>query len=330
MPIGSVRRGGKPPRRNNRNDRPATARLLSRHLSRTAPRPSTCTPPHTVHKKLPNRQVYKKTAIGRRVYKKLINVWYNITKSTFGDNLDFKVTGTETRTVRFMKFVVRMFKRKPEVTYLDGAMPQRAIFIANHSGASGPMTYRTYLTPPPMMIWAANEMMGGYKSRKRYLIDVFYGRKLGYGKFRARLCGTLFALVSGIIYNAGGTIPVYYDAGMRKTFAYSVECLRQGVSVLVFPENSDDGYNEELGALHRGYLTLAAVAKKELGEEIPVVPMYYSRRHAAIVVGKPHYASAITEELGKEGANEYFRNYINSLYTDYILKDKENEAAAEE
>ena len=230
----------------------------------------------------------------------------------------------DTLSTRFMKWFVRHFKRRPTIISLgEEAVPAAgSIIIANHSGASGPMNYRTFLSPPPMMIWAAHGMCSGYRERRRYLIDIFYGQKLGYGKVRAWVSGTLFAIFSRFIYDSAGVIPVYYDGRAKQTFTQSVEVLKEGISVLIFPENSSEGYKEEVEEFFGGYITLARAAARSLKKEPPVYCMSYSKKRNSIVIGAPMYVSELFKTMSKSEINEHFRTYLNSLKQYYPEKKR--------
>lgn len=230
--------------------------------------------------------------------------------------MDFSKRQKDNFSARFIKWVIRRFKRRPKVINLNGdeLPPGGSILIAQHSAASGPMTYRTFLAPPPMMIWGAHPMCEGYRARRRYLIDIFYGQKLGFGKFRAWICGTLFAIVSRWIYDSAGVIPVYYDNRAKQTFSNSIKCLKEKISLLIFPENSTGGYNEVINeSFHAGYITLAKLAFKFSGTDTPVYCMNYSKKCNCVVIGKPLYVNEMLKTMHKDEVNEYFRTYMNGL-----------------
>ncbi len=220
--------------------------------------------------------------------------------------------------------IIHIIRKRPKIISVDGGkIPENSIFIGNHSGASGPMTYRTYLAPPYMMTWGAHQMCEGYRSRRRYLIDIFYGKKLGFGKVRAWVSGTLFAIVSKMIYKRAGIIPIYYDNRLKTTFELSLDALENGVSVLIFPEDSDVGYKEILEReFHPGYISFARLSAKHFGKEFPVNTFYYHKQKSVIILGKPHYISELSKTMNKQEINRYFRKYMMSLYYDYIQNDK--------
>lgn len=233
---------------------------------------------------------------------------------------EYKIYKKNNWLASVLQFIVKhILRRKMRVINLNEEMPHGSIFIGNHSGASGPMCYKAFLTPPAMMTWGAHQMCENYRSRRRYLVDIFYGQKLGYGKTRSKISGTLFGLVSGLIYWSAGIIPVYYDNRLKKTFTWSIKCLEEDVNVLVFPENSDQGYKDVLlDDFHPGYISMTRLAEKKLGRELPVYTLYHSKKDNVIIIGKPHYISELSKTMSRDEINDFFRNYMNSLYTEYI------------
>jgi len=235
----------------------------------------------------------------------------------------FKVKKKENLLGSILRGVVKIIKRKMKVVNLNDSLPEGAIMIANHSGASGPMTYRRFLTPPSMMVWGAYQMLEGYRERRRYLIDIFYGQKLGYSKKRSKVSGTLFGIVSRILYKTAGVIPVYYDNRLKETMRQSIACLDENVSVLIFPENAENGYQDFMSEdFYKGYITLSKIYKKHSGREVPVYTLYHSKADNVVVVGKPHYVSEIAAKHGKENVNRFFRNYMNELRENYVVKNR--------
>ncbi len=235
----------------------------------------------------------------------------------------FRIKKKENALSRFLNWAIRLFKKRPHFINLSGeelSGDKKAIYIGNHSGASGPMTYRAFVTPMPVMTWGAHPMCEGYRQRRRYLIDIFYGQKLGMGKTAAWWAGTSFAIVSGLIYGAAGIIPVYYDGRVKHTFEYSLDCLDQGVSVLIFPENSDKGYMQYMEEdFHPGYISLSRMHTRKTGEELPVQTLYYSKKKNVVVIGKPFYISELQKTMDKRAINEFFKSYMNELYTEYVV-----------
>jgi len=214
--------------------------------------------------------------------------------------------------IRMVKAVFRWFKRKHEIRGYSGLLPDPALFIANHDGAGGPLTLNIYF-PKILVPWGAHQMNGKYPARWNYLYQVFYRQKLGYSKVRAFLLSTLFALVSKILYDGVKLIPSYPDARVRHTLAESLEHLQNGNSLLIFPEDSSEGYRETVEMFHSGFIYLAQEYRKRNGSDLPIVPLFFDRKSRQIVVGEPRRLGEFGDVSARRLLAERFRLILNDL-----------------
>ncbi len=242
----------------------------------------------------------------------------------------FKVKEKYNLFDRTLRGICRKVKEKPTIINLnEGELIKKSILIGNHSGASGPFTYKVFFEHK-MMTWGAHQMLEGYKSRWNYLYHVFYQQKLHFSKGKAWWSATSFGLVSRILYKSGGILPVYYDMRIKKTFKYSFECFDKDMSVLIFPENSDEGYDDIIEKdFHNGYLQLSLLYFRKHKEDLPIYTMSYSKKYKTLVIGKPMYLQEILKTHTMEEANKMFREYMNELHTEYILKPNQAKEEAE-
>ncbi|MCL2675776.1 MAG: hypothetical protein FWE84_04220 [Firmicutes bacterium] len=240
----------------------------------------------------------------------------------------FKVKQRENFTDKILRAIGALFKRSPKFTDLnEEAIEKKSILIGNHYGAGGPYTYRTHMKHR-FMTWGAHQMCEGFKSRWRYLYHVFYRQKKGYRKFPAWIMASLFSLASRWVYGFAGVIPIYYDLNIAHTFKYSFECLSKDVSVFVFPENSNEGYKEIIEEFYPGFLKLAQLYYNKFKVDLPIYTLFFSARHKRVIVGKPMYLQELKKELSSEQEIlDCFRNYMNSLYIDIIIKEDEERKA---
>jgi len=218
------------------------------------------------------------------------------------------------------KSLMRIFKKRPEILDLTTGENKTGIIIANHSGASGPFTYQLYF-PRKNVPWGAHEMCGNYKERWNYLYYVFYQQKLHYGKIKSFLIATPFAVISKMLYNGAELIPTYRDGRLRNTIKNSLEILKEGRNILIFPENSTNGYEEILTEYHGGFITLAKIFFERTGEDLPIYPVYYSAKFNKMVIDKPLYIQKLIKEENippRELAN-IFKDKTNDLYFKHII-----------
>lgn len=217
----------------------------------------------------------------------------------------------------FAKFLRLVFKR-PEIINLAGELPTRAIYVANHSAMAGPVVYNLYF-PVPHAPWGAYPMLEGYKSRFKYLRDVYFVQKRKMNKAFASFLATFEACFSIWIYKGMHVIPSYPDGRLLKTLRISLDHIENSRAVMVFPERSETGYHETLTGFSAGFVVLAERYKKLHGEDIPIYPIYYHKSLNKMVVGEPHSLDEFKDKnmTRNEIANEFCK-ITNQLFVDYV------------
>lgn len=209
------------------------------------------------------------------------------------------------------------------IVHLDDGFKGNRIMVGNHSGAKGASVYR--LSSPDkdyFMSWGAHQMIEGYKDRRAYLKDIFYGQKLGYSKAKANASATVFAMVSKIIYRVAGILPIYYDMRFKSTIEHSLTCFENGVSIMIFPEDSSKGYFDEITSFSPGFLYLSKIYYKKYGIDLPIYPAYFNRHYMKIVFGKPLYYQELLKTHTQDEILKIFVDEVNGLNHKYILRDK--------
>ena len=213
---------------------------------------------------------------------------------------------------------LRMFFKKPKILSLSGELNDRAVFVANHAAMFGPVVYNLYL-PAQFAQWGAWPMLGTWKQRYRYLRDVYFIQKRHKNKFAATLLALFEAGFSPMFYKGLHVLPSYNDQRFLITLRKSIQVLDSGKGVIIFPENSDDGYHETLTEFYAGFVELAKYYRKRKGEDVPIYPVYYHAKLKKIVIGFPSYYSEY-EAKGmdrKQIANEFCRQ-VNELFEQHI------------
>lgn len=221
----------------------------------------------------------------------------------------------------FVKNVMRLFYKRPRVTSLSGDIPDRAIFVSNHCNKRGPVVLTLYM-PKAFCPWGAHEMLGGYMSRLRYLRDVYYVQKRGYRRFPATVCATFEAFFSIWFYRGMHFISSYSDTRLYETIKESMAAIDHDFPVLVFPENSSEGYKEILTEFFPGFVMLALHYYRKHGVDLPVYPVYYHDKTQNIMIGEPSYVQDYVKAgFDKKAIAEEFRKKVNALH-DRILQCK--------
>lgn len=222
---------------------------------------------------------------------------------------------------RVFKWVFHPVFYVKNVEYLGEKLPEKCIIIANHNNKKGPMVYEFSL-PIRHVTWGAHQMLGGYKMRFRYLRDVLYIQKNGVKKWKATLKAGFESIFSIYTYRGMKVIPTFPDARLRRTLQYSMQCLDAGMAISMFPEDSNEGYFDEMKHFFSGFVMLAEQYYKKTGEDVPVFPVYYGRKKKKIVVGKPVYVQELAKQgLKRDEIAEKCRLEVNALYYDHFKEE---------
>ena len=139
------------------------------------------------------------------------------------------------------KIFTKLFWNNIKLTIIPNELPTKCILVSNHCAKKGPMAFEIAL-PIFNVKWGAHEMLGNYKSRRNYLKNIFYIQKQGWKKSKASFVATFEAIFSKMIYKGMKFIETYPDQRVRITLRNSIKVLDDNKAILVFPENSNEGY----------------------------------------------------------------------------------------
>ena len=221
---------------------------------------------------------------------------------------------------KVIKFIFSPFFLVKNIEYLGPAFPEKCIIVCNHNNKKGPVVY-DFSLPIRHATWGAYQMLGSYNMRFKYLRDIFYMKKNRKSKWIATIKAGFEAVFSIYAYKGIKVIPSYPDTRFINTLHYSMQCLDSGMAVSMYPEDSDNGYLDEMTHFFPGFVMLSEQYYKKTGEDLPVFPIYYGRKKKKIVVGKPLYIQEYAEQgLKRNEIAEIFRLEVNKLYHEHFAQ----------
>lgn len=202
-------------------------------------------------------------------------------------------------------------------------LPDKAIIVSIHAAKNGPMSIAVSY-PKFSVMWGHHDMLASYRERFLYLRNVLYIQKMHKNKFIATLKALYEAVFSIYIYRGIKVIGTYTDMRLLTTVRNSMQVLNSGASVIIFPEDSSEGYFDEVRSAFGGFVTLSEVYYNKFGEDVPVIPAYISTKKRRFILGAPRYVHemALSGMKNQEIADK-IKDDINALYRDYILTDTE-------
>ena len=224
------------------------------------------------------------------------------------------IAGKKTFYFKFSQLITKILYPRPKFKYIDadGFIDQPFVFIVNHSGSRVPTRIENYF-PVPMYMWGTYEMTEGLKAVRHYLIHTYYHQKKHVPLFFAYIIGTLFAPVPNGFYKGTRLIPTYTDGRLIQTFKETERLVSEGNSLVVYPEDSSDGYKDQIEYLFNGFLTFCQMQLRK-GRDMPIYVSYFQRRKRRFVISKPHFYSELLKqyETHDKIAKE-LRTEMNSL-----------------
>ncbi len=186
---------------------------------------------------------------------------------------------------RFLKKLMKGRYKQPTFVYLGEKFANGGVILSNHEGTDAPMSLELYCDKPVRM-WGASEMNSGLISMYKYQTRVYYHEKKHWNLHLARLFCLIASPLTNLFYKGLNLISTYRDGRFLKTLRESVDALKNGENIVIFPEDSQKGYLEELEGFHAGFLALAETCKKK-GMDVAVYVTYFRKKDLVYVVDKP-------------------------------------------
>jgi hypothetical protein len=179
--------------------------------------------------------------------------------------------------------LIRLFYRRPAFVGEENLPDEPCVLVGNHTQMNGPIIGELYFPGKPF-IWCAGEMMH-YREVPGYAYTDFWSFKPRWCRPFYRLLAYLITPLSVLLFNNARTIPVYHDTRLITTFRASIEKLREGHSILIFPEKNER-WNGILYEFQDKFIDLARFYYRKTGKALSFVPLYNAPALHKTLIGK--------------------------------------------
>ena len=187
-------------------------------------------------------------------------------------------------TYKLVYKLVWLFSPKYKLVGTENLPQEPCVIVGNHSHMYGPVAGEIYI-PGDHYVWCAGQMMHREEVADYAFQDFWSGRPKRTHWFYRRLSRAIVPL-SVLIFNNAHTIPVYHDTRLITTYRESIEILRQGASMVIFPECYDE-HNNIVHGFQDKFIDLARFYYKKTGKELSFVPLYVAPKLKTLFFGKP-------------------------------------------
>ena len=215
---------------------------------------------------------------------------------------------------KFAAFLNHIIIHKPKVKYLGKKeFPNEPIMVlANHVGKKAPVKIELHY-PRDFRMWGTYEMTEGFKSAHRYLRTTYYHDKKHMPKWLAFIIASLAAPFANMFYKGMRIIPTYPDARLMNTMRLSVKTYESGKDIVIYPEDSSHGYDDEIKHFFAGFVSLLDFLYNK-GHDVPVYVTYLNRKTNTFIVNEQiKYSELKNKYSNNEEIAEAMRILMNSL-----------------
>ncbi len=185
---------------------------------------------------------------------------------------------------RLLRGALRLFYPKTEVVGRENLPQEPCVVISNHAQMHGPIMSELFLADPKY-IWCVGEMMHR-KEVPAYAFQDFWSRKPKRLHWFYRLLSHLIAPLAEFVFTTGPSIEVRKDRRIVHTIRETVQRLREGTNVVIFPEH-DQPYDNILCEFQDGFVSVAKEFFHQTGREVCFVPMYLAPDLNKLCLGAP-------------------------------------------
>lgn len=196
------------------------------------------------------------------------------------------MSGNEKKPLVFrgIKYLVRLVYPKMEIVGLENLPDESCVIIGNHAQIHGPIACELYF-PENCYTWCAGQMMQ-LREVPAYAYADFWSQKPGYTRPFFKVASYAIAPLAVLLFNNARTIAVHRDNRILNTFRDTIAKLKDGNSVVIFPEH-DCKHNNIIYDFQEGFVDVAKLYYKATGKMLSFVPLYICPDLKKMCLGKP-------------------------------------------
>ena len=196
---------------------------------------------------------------------------------------------------RILKRLMRPRYKEPAFIYLGEEITNGGVILSNHEGTDAPMSFEIW-HDAPIRMWGAWEMNSGLRTLYRYQTRVYYHEKKHWNLHLARAFCLLASPLTYLFYSGLNLISTYKDVQFVKTIRESIDSIKSGDNIIIYPEDSKNGYLPELEGFHEGFVMFADVCLRR-GIDLPIFVSYFRKSDRLYIIDAP----VMYSQLAKSG-----------------------------
>jgi len=191
------------------------------------------------------------------------------------------------RLYRFISFVLRHTTRDMATVWETEFDGEPAVFCPNHAGAFGPLEICVHFPMREKLHpWMNAGMMNAKEVPAYVRQDYWWKPGCFWEPVLTRTLPYIAAAIIPPVLRSVPGVPVYHDMRVIKTFRKSIQYLRHGGHLVIFPEQPD-GFQSHSPKLNSGFLQIAPMAYQQLGLRLKFYPVHIDYKKRVFRVAAP-------------------------------------------
>lgn len=212
---------------------------------------------------------------------------------------------------KITRFGFHLFYPKYEISGIENIPQKNAVIVANHSQMIGPINGEIYM-PDNCYIWCAGQMMN-IKEVSEYAFNDFWAKKPKWTHPFYKMLSHLITPLAYCLFNNARTIAVYKDARIIETFRETLEMIKNGNNILIFPE-CPEPCNNIVYKFQENFVDIARLYYKRYETELEFVPMYIAPKLKKMYIGNGiKYNHDNDYESERKRITEYLSDNITDI-----------------
>ncbi len=181
----------------------------------------------------------------------------------------------------------RLFTHRYAAEWEEPFIDEPCIFLCNHAGAFGPVEISAkFPLRKNIRLWC-NEGIMNRKECPAYVRQDYWWKpesRLA-PLYSATIPYAAAAIVPPVLKSAP-TIPVFHDIRVMTTMHKSVDAMKQGMHIVIFPEQPS-GFQSHHDWLNTGWMPLCTMWQHKSGKDVRLYPVHIDYKKHVFHVGRP-------------------------------------------
>lgn len=214
---------------------------------------------------------------------------------------------------KICKGIARIIFPKRKMAY--EVMPEEndaSIFVCNHSGAIGPVNMTLYFDRPARP-WIVDYIFDKEVGANFVFHDFFFARSKKCKWFWRGLAKLVVFFLRPMLEMQNAIHVFKANAKARQTFEESVEALKNGDNVIIFPE-CPNKFSKYICEFYDGFVMVGKYLYEQTGKIVKFYPVYVPPQLKTINVGEPiSYNPNVSPKENRQIISKYLKEKINEI-----------------